>query len=61
VVARQTITVRGEDGEPVELVAGQSFVRAPHYLTRTYPDLFAPDNQASKLRPTCSRPRAWAL
>src|SRR5688572_4916563 len=42
-VATKTMTVRGEDGQVDDLVAGQSFVYdEQHYLIRTYPDLWAP-------------------
>jgi hypothetical protein len=50
VVATKTVTVKEEDGTPCRLVAGQDRVLDGHWLTRTYPDLFAPESEASKYR-----------
>jgi hypothetical protein len=59
-VATKTITVRGEDGQLDELVAGQSFVHdSGHFLIRTYPDLWAP-SQGRKRRQRGVQ-RRWAL
>jgi hypothetical protein len=45
-VATKTMTVRGEDGEMVDLAAGQSFIHdEQHHLIRTYPDLWAPTSK----------------
>jgi hypothetical protein len=49
-VATKTCIVKGEDGIPERLKAGQTFVVTGHWLAQTYPDLFAAD-QAERARP----------
>jgi hypothetical protein len=61
-VATKTMTVRGEDGQLDDLVAGQSFVYdEQHYLIRTYPDLWAPSRQHEPQRRQRGTQRRWAL
>jgi proteasome lid subunit RPN8/RPN11 len=59
-VATRTTTVTGEDGESVELVAGQSFVHVPgHWLIQQHPDLFAPAGHGRhRAKPAPPRRRA---
>ena len=62
-VATRTITVKGEDGHPEQLVAGQTFVHDPrHWLVKTYPHLFRPASDRTRAakatrRTTASRDR----
>lgn len=56
VVATKTVTVKGEDGEPERLKAGQTFVDAGHWLVKSYPELFTRESDAGKHR-TKARPR----
>lgn len=64
-VAKETITVRGEFGEQVDLKAGQTFIHAQrHFLVTEYPDLWEPGDwrpyrQRGGAR--SHRPRAWRL
>jgi proteasome lid subunit RPN8/RPN11 len=60
-VATRTITVKGEDGRPEQLVAGQTFVHDPrHWLVKTYPHLFAPASDRTRADKATSRRTATA-
>jgi hypothetical protein len=61
-VATKTMTVRGEDGQMDDLVAGQTFVHdSGHYLIRTYPDLWEPTSKRTARRRQRGVQRRWAL